>query len=77
MLCINDYSRMTWVQFLKHKSKLFDTFKVFKNQVENQIGRRIKCLRLDRGDDFISDEFTEYCEKYGIRIQLSMVRTPQ
>ena len=37
MLCINDYSRMKWVQFLKHNLKAFDMFKVFKNQVENQM----------------------------------------
>ena len=66
MLCIDDYSKMTWVMFLKRKYKAFEMFKVFKNQVENQIGKRVKCLRLDRGGDFISEEFTKYCKKYDI-----------
>ena len=77
MLCIDDYSRMTWVSFLKHKSKALEIFKAFKNQVENQIGRRIKCLRSDRGGEFTSEEFREYCENMGIRRQLSTPKTPQ
>lgn len=77
MLCINDYSRMKWVQFLKHKSEALDMFKVFKNQVENQIGGRIKCLRSNRGGEFTSEDFTKYYEKHGIRRQLSAARTPQ
>ncbi|XXG85802.1 hypothetical protein AAC387_Pa11g0820 [Persea americana] len=39
MLCIDDYSRMTWVLFLKHKHQALDRFKVFKAQVENQLGK--------------------------------------
>ena len=77
ILSIDDYSIMTSVQFLKHKSEIFDMFKVFKNQVENQIGRIIKCIRSDGGGDFISDEFIEYYEKYDIRKKISMARTPQ
>ena len=77
ILFIDDYSRMTWVQFLKHKSEAFKIFKVFKNQVENQMERRIKCLRSDRGGEFTSDEFSEFCIQHGIKRQFSAARTPQ
>jgi len=77
MLCIDDYSRMTWILFLKHKSEALEKFKTFKNLAENQIGRRIKCLRSDRGGEFISDDFNEFCHEYGIRRQFSAARTPQ
>lgn len=30
LLCIDDYSIMTWVDFLKHKSYDFDMFNIFK-----------------------------------------------
>jgi len=30
MLIIDDYSRLTWVAFLKEKSEAFEKFKVFK-----------------------------------------------
>jgi len=42
MLCIDDYSRMIWILFLKHKSEALENFDTFKNLAENQVGRRIK-----------------------------------
>ena len=39
MLIINDYSRLTWVAFLKEKSEAFEKFKVFKTLTENKIGK--------------------------------------
>nr|GEV49014.1 retrotransposon protein, putative, Ty1-copia subclass [Tanacetum cinerariifolium] len=43
----NDYSRYGYLYLLKHKHKVFETFKVFKNKVENQLGKTIKALRSD------------------------------
>ena len=36
---IDDFTRKTWVYFLKQKSDAFITFKIWKAQVENQVGR--------------------------------------
>ena len=52
MILVDDFSRMMSVAFLKEKPKAFDKFKIFKNRVENDFGIKIKCLRLDRGDEF-------------------------
>ena len=38
MLLIEDYTRMTWVAFLKEKSEAFEIFKIFKAMVENKSG---------------------------------------
>jgi hypothetical protein len=35
MLIIDDYSRITWVSFLKEKAKAFEKFKIFKALTEN------------------------------------------
>ncbi|GKD23075.1 retrotransposon protein, putative, ty1-copia subclass [Tanacetum coccineum] len=45
----DDYSRYGYVYLLKHKHEVFETFKVFKNKVENQLGKIIKALQSDRG----------------------------
>ena len=45
--------------------------------VENEIRMKIKCLRLDNGGDFTSNEFNEFCEIHGIKRQFSAVKTPQ
>jgi hypothetical protein len=41
---INDYSRNTWIYFLKAKSEVFTRFQEFRALVENQSGKRIKVL---------------------------------
>jgi hypothetical protein len=47
MVLIDDYSRMTWVMFLKEKYESFEKFKSIKALVETKIDPKIKCLRLD------------------------------
>ncbi|CAM8964428.1 unnamed protein product [Rhodiola kirilowii] len=63
---IDDYSRMTWVFMMRHKSEAFNKFKQWKTLVENQIGKKIKRLRTDNGLEFCSSEFNEFCKNEGI-----------
>jgi hypothetical protein len=46
---IDEFSRKTWIYFLRKKSDVFDRFKEFKVVVENQTEKRIKVLRIDNG----------------------------
>nr|GFA47271.1 hypothetical protein [Tanacetum cinerariifolium] len=46
----DDFSRYSYVYLLKHKHEVFETFKVFQKEIENQLGKTIKSLRSDRGD---------------------------
>ncbi|KAK2972283.1 hypothetical protein RJ640_014341 [Escallonia rubra] len=77
LLFIDDYSRKTWVYFLKQNSEVFLTFKRFKVLVEKQSGYQIKAMRSDRGGEFISKEFKALCEKNGIRRPLTIPYSPQ
>ena len=52
MLIIADYSKLTWVAFLKEKAEAFEKFKIFKSLTENQTGNKLKAVRLDRGGKF-------------------------
>jgi len=63
---IDDFSRNTWIYFLKKKSEAFDRFKEFKALVEYQTEKKIKVLRTDNGVYFCSKEFEEFCKKCGI-----------
>ena len=77
ILFIDDFSRMTWVYFLKEKSEVFGVFKKFKALIENQSGKRIKVLRSDRGKEYTSREFERFCEDEGIERQLTVAYSPQ
>nr|GEY55787.1 retrotransposon protein, putative, Ty1-copia subclass [Tanacetum cinerariifolium] len=46
----DDFSRYGYVYLLKHKHEVFETFKVFQKEVENQLGKTIKSLHSDRED---------------------------
>nr|GFB09252.1 hypothetical protein [Tanacetum cinerariifolium] len=46
----DDFNRYGYVYLLKHKHEVFETFKVFQKEVDNQLGKTIKSLRSDRGD---------------------------
>ncbi|KAM1072945.1 hypothetical protein ACFX2B_017883 [Malus domestica] len=74
---IDDFTRKTWVYFLVEKSEAFRFFKVFKSLVENETDASIKSLRTDRGGEFTSHEFVEFCVENGIQRQLTAAYTPQ
>ena len=77
MLIIDDYSRLTWVAFLKEKVEAFEKFKIFKALTENQTGKRLKAIRLDRGGEFMSSDFKELCDKHGIKREYTIPGTPE
>ena len=57
---IDDFSRMTWLYFLKKKSKVFENFLEFKALVENQIDKKIKVPRTDIGGEFCEKKFDQF-----------------
>ena len=65
---IDDFSRKVWVYFLKHKSEVFETFKKWKAEVENQTGLKVKCLRSDKGGEYDKSDFKAFCATEGIRL---------
>ncbi|KRY64885.1 Retrovirus-related Pol polyprotein from transposon TNT 1-94, partial [Trichinella pseudospiralis] len=46
---IDDFSRKSFVYFLKHKNEALPKFKDFIAMVERQTSKRVKCLRTDNG----------------------------
>ena len=45
--------------------------------MEKEIGKRLKCFRSDRGGEFISNEFNNFCIERGIKRQVSAPSTPK
>lgn len=63
---IDDFSRRSWVYFLKYKSEVFATFKTFKDFVEKQSSHSIKNLRTDNGGEYVNQAFKDFCREQGI-----------
>ncbi|KAH9715665.1 hypothetical protein KPL71_021147 [Citrus sinensis] len=59
------------------KSEVFEAFKKFKATVVKESGYQIKAMRSDRGGEFTSKEFLEFCEANEIRRPLTVPRSPQ
>lgn len=74
---IDDYSRMTWVYFLRQKSDLFQVFKTFKQMIEIQIGLKIRTLRTKNRGEYTSQEFNTFYSETSIFHQLSISYSPQ
>ncbi|GJX06750.1 retrotransposon protein, putative, ty1-copia subclass [Tanacetum coccineum] len=68
----DDFSRYGYVYLL-----VFETFKVFQKEVENQLGKTIKSLRSDRGGEYISQEFLDHLKEHEIIAHRTPPYTPQ
>ena len=74
---IDDYSRKTWIYFLKSKNEVFSKFKEFKALVENLSEKKIKIFRSDNGGEFTSGELKAFYKEFGIKRELSTPYNPQ
>jgi transposase InsO family protein len=74
---IDEFSRRTWVYFLKLKSEVFDKFLAYKALVEKQSGHQIQRLRTNNGGEYVNNNFTSYCTTQGIQMQHTVPYTPQ
>jgi hypothetical protein len=74
---IDDYSRKTWIYFLKSKDEVFRKFKELKALIENLSERKIKILRSDNRGEYTSKEFVNFYRYVGIKKELTNPYNPQ
>ena len=51
---------------LRNKDEARDVFIKYKNEVKNQLSKKIKRLRTDRGAEYESNPFNSFYEDHGI-----------
>ena len=73
---INDCTRYCYVYLLNSKDEAIDAFKQYKIEVENQLNKKIKMIRSDRGREY-EFPFQEICLENGIIHQMTAPYTPQ
>lgn len=73
----DDFSCKSWTYFLKCKSETLSKFRDFKKKLEAETGHRITRLRSDRGKEYMSTDFRNFCVEHGIHQELTQACTPQ
>jgi hypothetical protein len=60
---IDDYTRYDHVYLISYKYEALTRFNKFIILVENQLDRKVKALRMNRGHKYLSDEFKQISEQ--------------
>ncbi|GJT36276.1 putative ribonuclease H-like domain-containing protein [Tanacetum coccineum] len=77
LVITDDFSRFSWVFFLRTKDETSGILKDFISQIENQLNHKVKVIRCDNGTEFKNREMNEFCKSKGIKREFSNARTPQ
>ncbi|KAI3747413.1 hypothetical protein L6452_09869 [Arctium lappa] len=77
LVIVDDYSRYTWVKFLRSKDETPDVLITFLKTTQVNLQKLVKFLRTDNGTEFKNNKVEEYLESVGISHQYSAARTPQ
>ena len=77
MTLIDDATKWCHIYLVKTKDEALNFFKIYKAEVENQLEKKIKRLRSDRGGEYVSHEFAEFCAEHGIIHEVTPPYSPQ
>ncbi|CAA7390458.1 unnamed protein product [Spirodela intermedia] len=76
LLLVDDRSRYMWVAMLPSKDRAAVAIKEIKARAEGESRLKLGALRTDRGGEFTSHEFAEYCAGEGIHRQHTAPYSP-
>ena len=77
MVIVDDFSRYTWVEFLREKSEACKKLEILCKKLRNDKGAPIIKIRSDHGKEFENAKFKSFCAKNGIKREFSAPKTPQ
>jgi hypothetical protein len=77
LIFVDDFSRFTWIFFIRQKSKVVQHLKDFKALFETQLGNKIKVLQTDNEGEYVNHEIQNLCHEVGIQLQHTVPYTPQ
>lgn len=60
---IDDFTYFGVIYLISHRYETLDYFRHFQYKTENQLNTKIKALKIDRGQENLSDQFREMCEE--------------
>ncbi|GKA69356.1 retrovirus-related pol polyprotein from transposon TNT 1-94 [Tanacetum coccineum] len=77
LVIVDDYSRFTWVKFLRSKDETLKFVIKFLKQIQVGLNKTVIYIRTDNGIEFVNQVLTEYYESVSIFHQKSFPMTSQ
>ncbi|GJS81110.1 retrovirus-related pol polyprotein from transposon TNT 1-94 [Tanacetum coccineum] len=77
LVIVDDYSRFTWVKFLRSKDETPVVVIKFLKQIQVGLNKTVRNIRTDNGTEFVNNDLTDYYERVDIFHQKTIPRTPQ
>ena len=79
-VCVDDFSRYSWIHFLEEKSDTFDAFEalLLRMMLEKDLHhKKVVQIKSNHGKEPKNSHFDNFYNKHGIRHEFSTPKTPQ
>ncbi|GKC88093.1 retrovirus-related pol polyprotein from transposon TNT 1-94 [Tanacetum coccineum] len=77
LVIVDDYSRFTWVKFLRSKDETPVFVINLLKQLQVGLNKTVRFVRTDNGTEFVNKNLTDYYEGVDITHEKTVPRTPQ
>ncbi|GKE96505.1 retrovirus-related pol polyprotein from transposon TNT 1-94 [Tanacetum coccineum] len=77
LVIVDDYSRFTWVKFLRSKDEVLMFVIKFLKMIHVRLNATVRNIQTDNDTEFFNPTLREYYEDVGITHQTSVACTPQ
>ncbi|GJS60674.1 retrovirus-related pol polyprotein from transposon TNT 1-94 [Tanacetum coccineum] len=77
LVIVDDYSRFTWVKFLRSKDETPVFVINLLKQLQVGLNKTVRFVRTDNGTEFVNKNLTDFYESIGITHEKTIPRTPQ
>nr|GEX82421.1 retrovirus-related Pol polyprotein from transposon TNT 1-94 [Tanacetum cinerariifolium] len=77
LVIVDDYSRFTWVKFLRSKDETLMFIIKFLKMIQVRLSVPIRRIRTDNGTEFVNQTLRDYYEEVGISHDTSVARSSQ
>ncbi|GJW56035.1 retrovirus-related pol polyprotein from transposon TNT 1-94 [Tanacetum coccineum] len=77
LVIVDDYSRFTWVKFLRSKDEFPEFVIKFLKMIQVCLNATVHNIKTNNGTEFVNQTLRAYYEEVGISHQTSVARSPQ
>nr|GEW21398.1 hypothetical protein [Tanacetum cinerariifolium] len=77
LVIVDDYSRFTWVKFLRSKDEVLHFIIKFLKMIQVRLKVPVRRIRNDNRTEFVNQTLRDYYEEVGISHETSVARSPQ